>query len=84
MTADFHESMHEVEPLYASLKQDSSLARGVARALERIGKEGIKSLNLQAELAISIPGGSARGCSTTRTSKPICTMSVATSRKSPR
>ncbi|MDD2736365.1 MAG: hypothetical protein PHF56_20730 [Desulfuromonadaceae bacterium] len=52
MTADFHESMHEVEPLYASLKQDSSLARGVARALERIGKEGIKSLNLQSELAI--------------------------------
>jgi hypothetical protein len=34
------------------LKQDSSLARGVARALERIGKEGIKSLNLQSELAI--------------------------------
>lgn len=53
MTADFHESMHEVEPLYASLRQDSSLARGVARALERIGKEGIKSLNLPAALAIS-------------------------------
>jgi hypothetical protein len=52
MTADFHESMHEVEPLYASLRQDSSLAKGVARALERIGKEGIKSLNLQAELAL--------------------------------
>lgn len=52
MTADFHESMHEVEPLYASLRKDSSLARGVARALERIGKEGIKSLNLQSELAI--------------------------------
>lgn len=52
MTADFHESMHEVEPLYVSLKQDSSLARGVARALERIGKEGIRSLNLSATLAI--------------------------------
>lgn len=52
MTADFHESMHEVEPLYTSLKQDSSLARGVARALERIGKEGLKSLNLPSELAI--------------------------------
>ncbi len=52
MTTDFHESMHEVEPLYASLRQDSSLAKGVARALERIGKEGIKSLNLQSELAI--------------------------------
>lgn len=52
MTADFLESMHEVEPLYVSLRQDSTLARGVARALERIGKEGIKSLNLPAELAI--------------------------------
>jgi hypothetical protein len=52
MTADFHESMHEVEPLYVSLKQDSTLARGVARALERIGKEGIRSLNLPGELAI--------------------------------
>lgn len=52
MTADFLESMHEVEPLYVSLKQDSTLARGVARALERIGKEGIRSLNLPAELAI--------------------------------
>ena len=52
MTADFHESMHEVEPLYVSLKQDSSLARGVARALERIGREGIRSLNLPAALAI--------------------------------
>ena len=52
MTADFLESMHEVEPLYVSLRQDSTLARGVARALERIGKEGIRSLNLPAELAI--------------------------------
>jgi low affinity Fe/Cu permease len=52
LTTDFHESMHEVEPLYASLKQDSTLARGVARALERIGKAGIKSLNLPGELAI--------------------------------
>ncbi|MCM2356605.1 MAG: hypothetical protein NDI77_00475 [Geobacteraceae bacterium] len=52
MTADFHESMHEVEPLYVSLKQDSSLARGVARALERIGKEGIRSLNLPTALAL--------------------------------
>ncbi len=52
MTADFMESMHEVEPLYVSLKQDSSLARGVARTLERIGREGIRSLNLPATLAI--------------------------------
>jgi|SRR5450631_3832866 len=52
MMADFRESMHEVEPLYASLRQDSTLAKGVARALERIGKKGIKSLNLQSELAI--------------------------------
>ncbi|WP_298437404.1 hypothetical protein [Geobacter sp.] len=52
ITADFHESMHEVEPLYVSLKQDSTLAKGVAQALERIGKEGIKSLNLPAALAI--------------------------------
>jgi len=34
------------------LEQDSSLARGVARALERIGREGIRSLNLPATLAI--------------------------------
>lgn len=52
MTADFHESMQEVEPLYVSLKQDSTLARGVARALERIAKEGIKCLNLPSQLAI--------------------------------
>ena len=52
MTADFHESLHEVEPLYVSLKQDSSLTKGVAQALERIGKEGIRSLNLPATLAI--------------------------------
>ena len=52
MTTDFQESMNEVEPLYVSLKQDSSLARGVARALERIGKEGLRSLNLPGALAI--------------------------------
>lgn len=52
ITVDFQESMHEVEPLYTSLKQDSTLARGVARALERIGKEGLRSLDLPAELAI--------------------------------
>lgn len=52
MSEDFRESMNEVLPLYVSLKQDSSLARGVARALERIAREGIRSLNLPAELAI--------------------------------
>lgn len=52
MTADFLESMQEVEPLYVSLKQDSSLAKGAARALERVARQGIRSLNLPAALAI--------------------------------
>ena len=59
MTADFHESMHEVEPLYVSLKQDSSLARGVARALERIGRKGMRCPNLRRHWR-SLPGGSGR------------------------
>jgi hypothetical protein len=55
MVADFRESLHEVEPLYQALKRDSALARGASRALERIGKEGIKGLGLVNEL--SIPAG---------------------------
>jgi hypothetical protein len=58
MTADFMESMHEVESLYVSLKRDRSLARGGARALERIGREGIRNLNLPVTLAI--PSGRLR------------------------
>jgi hypothetical protein len=49
---DFHECLREVEPLYESLKRDSELVRGAVRALERIGKEGIKSLALADLLTI--------------------------------
>lgn len=51
---DFHECLREVEPLYESLKRDSELVRGAVRALERIGKEGLKNLALANQLAISI------------------------------
>lgn len=52
ISIDFHESLREVEPLYESLKQDSELVRGASRALERIGKEGLKNLGFSALLAI--------------------------------
>ncbi len=52
ISSDFHESLREVEPLYESLKQDSELVRGASRALERIGKEGLKNLGFVDMLAI--------------------------------
>ncbi len=52
ISIDFHESLREVEPLYESLKQDSELVRGASRALERIGKEGLRNLGFVEMLAI--------------------------------
>ncbi len=52
ISTDFHESLREVEPLYESLRQDSELVRGASRALERIGKEGLKNLAFPDLLAI--------------------------------
>ena len=49
---DFHEALREVEPLYESLKRDSELVRGAVRALERLGKEGLRGLALTKLLAI--------------------------------
>jgi len=52
VVSDFHESMQEVEPLYLALKRDSILARGASRALERIDKFGLRSLQLTEALAL--------------------------------
>ncbi len=49
---DFHEALREVEPLYEALKRDSELVRGAVRALERLGREGIRRLALMDRLAI--------------------------------
>jgi hypothetical protein len=45
---DFRESLREVEPLYVSLKQESTLVRGASLALERLDRSGIGSLQLDA------------------------------------
>ena len=52
MVSDFRESMQEVEPLYLALKRDSILARGASRALEKIDKFGLRSLQLTEQLAL--------------------------------
>lgn len=55
MRIDFQESLQEILPLYESWKHDSELVQGTSRALEKISKAGIRSLNLSEML--SIPGG---------------------------
>ncbi len=54
MVEDFHESIREVEPLYISLKKESELVRGASRALEKLDRAGIASLQLAEMLAIPI------------------------------
>lgn len=52
-TADFHNSLAEIFPLYESLKADSQFARGASLALQRIERDGMKSLNLEERFPVS-------------------------------
>ncbi|MFO8071743.1 MAG: hypothetical protein R6V85_07690 [Polyangia bacterium] len=43
---DFQETVREVTPLYEELRHETAVARGAARALERVSKEGLAELGL--------------------------------------
>jgi hypothetical protein len=43
---DFREAVREIEPLYQALRRESEIVRGASRALERIRREGLRSLDL--------------------------------------
>jgi hypothetical protein len=51
---DFRESLREVEPLYNSLKRESELVRGASLALERLDRQGLAALDLEAVMAIPV------------------------------
>ncbi len=49
---DYHESLTELGPLYETLRRDTALARGAGRALEIIGRRGIRSLRITERMAL--------------------------------
>lgn len=49
---DYHESLSELGPLYESLRRDTALARGAGRALEIIGRRGVRSLHVTRRMAL--------------------------------
>ncbi len=49
---DFREALHEVEPLYVSLRQESALVRGASLALERLDRLGMANLQMDDWLAL--------------------------------
>ncbi len=49
---DYHESLAELGPLYESLRRDTALARGAGRALEIIGRRGIRALRITQRMAL--------------------------------
>ncbi len=52
--ADYHESLAELGPLYESLRRDTALARGAGRALEILGRKGLRGLEIAQRLALPV------------------------------